>query len=105
MSPPLPSERPAAAAVAEGLRFLRAARVDPELHARLDALPPGTGLTAACELAQAAGFGVTEAGLRAAYTHDWGMRWAHYASAEGASRSATSAARAAALVKSASSPT
>lgn len=63
----------------DALRFIRAAREDPELRARVRALDPFTPLSAVVEVARAAGFDIDEEQLRAAHRADWGLRLARYA--------------------------
>ncbi len=81
--------------------FLRAAREDPTLAARLGELDPQDGLEPAVRLAAQAGFAVSVEALRRAHRVDWGLRRARYA--EGGASSAASAPSTVAVVKSASS--
>jgi hypothetical protein len=64
--------------VATGLRFLAAARRDPELRERLAALEPEAGLRPVLRLAAAAGYSLSSGDLRAAFLFDWGLRRARY---------------------------
>jgi predicted ribosomally synthesized peptide with nif11-like leader len=69
-------ERPGATAAA--LRFIAAVRSDPQLRARVAAVPPAAGLEAVVALAREAGFAITVEDLRRGFTADWGLRRARY---------------------------
>jgi predicted ribosomally synthesized peptide with nif11-like leader len=66
------------------MRFLRAAREDEALAAKVRASNPEDGLEPVVALAREAGFHLTADDLRAAFTHDWGLRRALYATADSA---------------------
>ena len=83
------------------MRFVRAAREDEALAARLRSLDAEEGLAPVVALAAEAGFNVTAEDLRAAHAHDWGLRRALYAR----DATADSAQSTVAVVNSASSST
>jgi hypothetical protein len=59
----------------EGLRLFTAARSDTGLRERLE---PIRTLESIVPVAQELGYSCTEADLREAFRHDWGLRWAHF---------------------------
>lgn len=60
------------------LRFVRLAREDPALGAKLRELDPEEGLEPVLELAAREGFAFGVEELRAAHLIDWGLRSARY---------------------------
>jgi hypothetical protein len=73
-----PASRPTTADIAAALEFLRAAREDPDLHDRVQALDPVDGLDALVAVAEAAGHPLHADALRVAFGHDWTMRQIRY---------------------------
>jgi predicted ribosomally synthesized peptide with nif11-like leader len=80
------------------MRFLRAAREDQALAARLRALDPEDGLPGVVDVAAEAGFEFAADDLRTAHAYDWALRRMAYANVP-------SAASTVAVVNSASSST
>jgi hypothetical protein len=85
-------DRPTRAGTSAALRFIAAARRDPELAARIAQLDIDAGLEPAIDIAGGAGFTFTAAELRAAHVHDWGLRRVRYLRAKPVPNAETTAA-------------
>jgi predicted ribosomally synthesized peptide with nif11-like leader len=68
--------------LARALRFVRAAREDPQLAERLRTVDPAAGLVVVLRIAAEAGFEISEDELREAHARDWALRRAHYAASD-----------------------
>lgn len=62
------------------LQFIQHLREDGQSHPQIANLPNGT-LDAVVQLAAQVGYIFSEQDLRAAYQHDWAMRWLRYSRA------------------------
>jgi hypothetical protein len=67
--------------------FIRIAREDDALRARIGESDEEASLEAIAEIGAQAGFAFSAEELRSAFKHDWNMRWAHFGSrVEGSGR-------------------
>jgi Nif11 domain len=63
----------------DALDFFQVVRRSPDVQEQIAAWGPAPSLSQVVELADRLGFAFSQAELRAAFRHDWTMRWLHHA--------------------------